>query len=57
MLKNDLNFTPVSVGFYGVVLVAFAIFEFRVCFVAEFMLEMIFTGSNLESSECIKGMF
>lgn len=59
LLRSDLKFTSVSVGFYGVVSVAFAILKLEsilwltvlswVC-----VEELTFTDSNVENSECIK---
>lgn len=62
LLRSDLNLTPVSVGFYGVVSVAFAVLNLEsllwltvlswVC-----VRGMTFADLNVENSECITDIF
>lgn len=61
MLRSDLNFTPVSVGLYGVVSVAFASLNLEsilwlTVLSRVYVGELTFADSNVENSECIKDM-
>lgn len=62
MLRSDLNLTPVSVGFYGSVLVAFAILNLEsiswpTVLSCVYVEELTFTDLNVENSKCAKDMF
>lgn len=61
LLRSDLNFTPVSVGLYGVVSVAFASLNLESILWLTvlswvYVGELTFADSNVENSECIKDM-
>lgn len=62
MLRSDLNFTPISVGLCGVVLLAFAVLNLEsVLWLTVlswvYVGELTFADSTVENSECIKDVF
>lgn len=62
LLRSDLNFTPISVGLCGVVLLAFAVLNLEsVLWLTVlswvYVGELTFADSTVENSECIKDVF